>query len=79
VASSAKHIDAANKLIAYMLTSESQGWYSEVNNEYPVVPDVPASVVLKSWGDFKADSVNLSLLGANNRTAVQLMDRANWK
>ncbi|MDF1530255.1 MAG: Fe(3+) ABC transporter substrate-binding protein, partial [Sedimenticola sp.] len=34
---------------------------------------------LKAWGTFKADTVNLSVLGKNNPAAVRLMDRAGWK
>ncbi|GAA5217303.1 Fe(3+) ABC transporter substrate-binding protein [Corallincola platygyrae] len=79
VTKSAKNGDAANQLIAFMLTGESQSWYAQVNNEYPIVPGVPASDVLNSWGEFKADAINLSLLGENNRLAVETMDRANWK
>jgi iron(III) transport system substrate-binding protein len=35
--------------------------------------------VLKSWGKFKMDSLNLSKLGELNPDAVRLMDRAGWK
>lgn len=75
----AKHKVDAVKLIEYMLTPKAQTWYSEVNNEYPVVAGVAPSKTLASWGEFKADSVNLTKLGENNRTAVKLMDRAGWK
>ena len=33
----------------------------------------------KSWGEFKADNLNLSLLGKYNSEAVMLMDRVGWK
>lgn len=74
-----KNADDAVKLIEFMLTSDAQTWYSEVNNEYPVVTSVEPSDTLKSWGEFKADSVNLTKLGENNRAAVELMDRAGWR
>jgi iron(III) transport system substrate-binding protein len=50
-----------------------------VNHEYPVREGVEWSDTLKSWGDFKADTINLSQLGINNPTAVRTMDRAGWK
>lgn len=75
----AAHIKAANRLLEFLVTDESQRWYAEVNNEYPVVPDAPISETLKSFGDFKADTLNLTVLGKNNGKAVQLMDRAGWK
>lgn len=74
-----KNVEQATKLIEYMLSDESQQWYSEVNNEYPVVKGVAPSKTLASWGEFKADAVDLTVLGKNNRAAVELMDRAGWK
>lgn len=76
---SARNTEEAIALIEFMLTPDAQNWYSEVNNEYPVVSSVQPSQTLSSWGAFKADDVNLSILGENNRTAVELMDRAGWK
>lgn len=74
-----KNVDQAVQLVEFLLTDESQTWYSEVNNEYPIVSTVEPSATLKSWGEFKADSINLVKLGENNQQAVQLMDRARWK
>jgi len=37
------------------------------------------SVLLKGWGDFKADALNMNQLGVNNTEAVKIMDRAGWK
>ena len=74
-----KHPEAAERLLEFLVNPESQTWYAEVNNEYPVVADAQASELLQSWGEFKGDSLNLSRLGENNRAAVQLMDRAGWR
>ena len=41
--------------------------------------DLPASDLLQSWGDFKADQVNVTELGRLNGEAVMAMDRASWK
>ena len=70
--------DTALKLMEFMVTDESQAWYAEVNNEYPVVPGAPVSATLEAFGEFTADDINLTLLGENNRAALQLMDRAGW-
>lgn len=75
----AKNKKAALQLLEYMVTQESQKWYAEVNNEYPVVANVEINSILKSFGPFKADSLNLSKLGENNARAVKLMDRAGWR
>jgi iron(III) transport system substrate-binding protein len=71
--------DAAIKLLEFLVGEEAQAWYARVNYEYPVDPSVDVSNLLKSWGDFKADSINLTVLGDNNPRAVKVMDRAGWR
>ncbi len=68
VTQSAKHKDAAIKLIEFLTSDVAQQWYADTNLEYPV-----------SWGTFKADTINLSKLGELNAEAVKLMDRAGWQ
>lgn len=75
----AQHKENAIKLLEFLVNKTSQKWYADVNHEYPVRKDVSASELLKSWGQFKSDAINLSLLGKNNPAAVKLMDRAGWK
>ncbi len=75
----ATHIQAAHRLLEFFVTDESQKWYAEVNNEFPVVADAPISDTLKAFGDFKADKINLTVLGKSNAKAVRLMDRAGWR
>jgi len=74
-----KNRQNAIKLLEFMVTDESQQWYAQVNNEYPVKQGVALSAVVKGFGSFKADHVNLSRLGINNRAAVMLMDQAGWQ
>ena len=71
--------DNAVLLLEFLANKDSQKWYAETNHEYPVRDDVEASDLLKSWGVFKSDAINLSILGKNNPKAVKLMDRAGWK
>ncbi len=75
----ASHPEAARRLLEFLTGDEAQAWYAEVNNEYPVVVDVPVSKTLRDLGTFKADALNLTRLGENNRAAVELMDRAGWR
>ena len=75
----AKHRTNAILLLEFLANKSSQKWYAETNHEYPVRNDVEASALLKSWGNFKSDAVNLSILGQYNSEAVKVMDRAGWK
>ncbi len=76
---SSKNKDNAVKLIEFMSSDTAQQWYAEVNGEYPVRASVESMSLLQQWGDFKADTLNLSKLGELNAKAVMLMDRAGWR
>jgi iron(III) transport system substrate-binding protein len=79
VTAAAKNPEAAIALIAFLANDDSQRWYAETNNEYPVRDSVAPSALLTSWGTFKADQVPMSELGRLNAEAVKAMDRANWR
>ncbi|SEJ04869.1 iron(III) transport system substrate-binding protein [Cyclobacterium xiamenense] len=69
----------AVRLIEFLSREEAQQVLANVNYEYPVNPNVRPSELLQSWGTFKADSINLSLLGENNSRAVMIFDEVGWK
>lgn len=79
VTTAAPNRDNAIRLLEFLVDEDSQRWYAERNHEYPVREGVPVSDTLESWGEFRADSLNLSRLGELNREAVMIMDRAGWK
>jgi len=75
----AKHKAEAIQLLEYLVSDKAQQWYADKNHEYSINPAIESSSILKSWGMFKADNVNIHLLGKYNTDAVLLMDRAGWK
>ena len=75
----AKNKKNAQKLMEFLVSTESQEWYASSNHEYPVLADTKWTDTLTSWGKFKADGLSLSKLGELNADAVKLMDRAGWK
>lgn len=79
ITASAKHVAHAKKLIEFLANDEAQRWYAQTNMEYPVRSDLEASPLLQSWGDYKADSLEVTELGKLNAQAVMAMDRARWK
>ncbi len=79
VTEAAPNRDNAIRLLEFLVTDEAQAWYARVNNEYPVKPGVPWSEVVEEMGRFKADDLNLAVLGNNNALAVKLMDQAGWQ
>ncbi len=56
----AKNQENAIKLIEFLTSEKAQGTFAEANYEYPVNASVEASDLLKSWGEFKAQDINLS-------------------
>lgn len=74
-----KHSENGQKLIEYLTGNTAQGIYANANYEYPVNPDVEPSDLLKSWGDFESQVIDLSELGALNIDAVKLMNEAGWE
>lgn len=76
----AKNPQNALKLLEFMVSDEAQRWYAEANHEYPVKEGIPVSETVKAWGfPFKADTLNLSLLGVHNAAALKIFDLAGWK
>lgn len=78
VARHAPHRDAAIKFLEYLASPQAQAYFANGNNEYPVAAKVD-NKELASLGDFRKDSVNVSLLGRNQGAAQQIYDRAGWK
>lgn len=69
----------AIKLLEFLCSEQAQQIFAEANQEYPVRNGVAASAVLQSFGTFKEDTLDLSLLGKYNGAAVKIFDRAGWK
>ena len=40
----------------FLTSKKAQGIYANVNNEYPIDPNVKASPLLESWGKFPRDT-----------------------
>ncbi|WP_371257816.1 Fe(3+) ABC transporter substrate-binding protein [Synechococcus sp. PCC 7502] len=79
VAKNAPNRLAAIKFIEHLTEYQSQQIFALSNNEYPVLRGVPIEPILGGYGQFKEDEINASELGKNNRTALQIMDRAGWR
>jgi len=75
----AKHPAAARALLEWLSSDEAQGIFAAVNMEYPANPAVAADPVVKAWGDFKADELNVSEAGRLQTAAIKLMDRAGYR
>lgn len=79
VAKYAPHKENAIKLMEYLSGLEAQEILTNLNYEFPANPNAPKAELLKSWGDFKTDSMDLNKMGEYNSEAVKIFDRVGWK
>jgi iron(III) transport system substrate-binding protein len=79
VAKHAPNKEAAIKFLEYLASPQAQAYFADGNNEYPVVGKASGNRELASLGDFRKDSINVSLFGRNQGAAQQAYDRAGWK
>ena len=66
-------------LLADWVEKENQRIFSEANYEYPLDYNNSKSKIHLKWGRFKADSIDLSILGKKNAEAVKIFDLAGWE
>ena len=75
---SAPNKDNAIRLMEFLAGDEAQGMYAELNHEYPVNPDVAASELVQSWGEFKTDPLPLAEIAAIRADASRLVDEVAY-
>ncbi|GEO85187.1 iron ABC transporter substrate-binding protein [Ciceribacter naphthalenivorans] len=74
----AKHApnkDNAIKLMEFLSSKEAQQIYAEQVFEYPVTPGAEPSEIVKSFGPIKPDTLPLTDIAANRKTASELVDK----
>ena len=79
VTSSSKNKEEAVKFLEFLTKPENQKIFAESNFEYPLDYQSAASKTFAEWGSFKADTLDLSVLGKNNLEAVKIFDIAGWE
>jgi len=79
ITASARHRDAAVKLLEWFSSPEAQQMFAGLNMEYPANPAVPPTAEVEAWGSFKADSIGVGEAGRLQPEAVKLMDRAGYR
>ena len=70
--------DDALKLMQFLVSLKAQKMYADAVFEYPIVVDAQASDVVKSIGDFKADSIALETIAELSKKASEMVDRVGF-
>src|SRR5690554_182158 len=69
----------AVKLMEFLSGENAQQTLANLNYEYPINPKASKASILKTWGDFKTDDIELYKLGEYNSQAVKIFDEVGWK
>jgi iron(III) transport system substrate-binding protein len=62
----------------FLASPEAQRIYAEANYEYPVSPGIPASELVRSWGEFKSDDLPIAKLAEFQKQASLLIDEVQF-
>jgi len=83
VAKNSKNPAAAVKFLEYLASAEAQNYFANGNNEWPTAKGVkvnnPALQALSGGGDFKAETIPLAAVGANQVKVQQMLDRVGFR
>lgn len=80
VAKNAKNREAAVRFLEYLASDSAQGYFANGNNEWPVVAKLrPQNPALQALGDFKTESVPVSVVGMNQVKVQQMLDRVGFR
>ena len=78
VTRNAKNQADAVKLIEFLSGDFAQKIYASQNFEYPAKAGVAIDPLVRSWGDFKADTVSLEKIATLRATASRLVDKVRF-
>ena len=73
-----KNKEMAVRLLEFLTEKLSQDLYGKINFEFPINPSVPPSGEVKSWGEFKEDSLPISKIAILAPNAQKIIDRVGW-
>lgn len=82
VAKNAKNVAAATQFLEYLAKPEAQNYFANGNNEWPAVASVKLSnpaLQAMSGGSFKAETVPVAKVAANQARVQQMLDRVGYK
>lgn len=79
VTKNAPNATGGQKLVEWLSGETAQSIYTNEDFEYPANPRIKADSIIRHWGPFKMDLVNVSKAGELQGAATRLMDRAGYR
>ncbi|MFW2587587.1 Fe(3+) ABC transporter substrate-binding protein [Sagittula sp. SSi028] len=68
----------ALKMMEFLSSPAAQEVYAEANYEYPIAPGTEAIDLVKGWGEYTADDVNLMTLAGLRGDALRLIEEVDF-
>lgn len=68
----------AVKLMEFLAGGAAQRIYAEQNFEYPLKPGVAWAPLIKSWGEFRMDTINLDKVARARKAALMMVNRVGY-
>ena len=79
VTAHAKHRANAIRLLEFLSGLPAQQMFADTSLEYPANPKAEVNGLVKAWGPFKQDDLNVAAAGEFQAAATRLADRAGYK
>ncbi|MBT7528370.1 MAG: Fe(3+) ABC transporter substrate-binding protein [Flavobacteriaceae bacterium] len=79
LAKNAPNKENAIKLMEFLTSESAQKTYTDTSYEYPANPNVEPNEIVKKWGSFKKDILDLNKLGVFRNKAIEIFDKSDWK
>jgi len=79
LAKNAPNKENAIKLMEFLTSESAQKTYTNTSYEYPANPKVEPNEIVKKWGVFKKDKLDLNQLGVFRNQAIEIFDKSDWK
>ena len=75
----AKNPAGAQKLLEFLASDKAQFIYTDKDFEFPANPKIQPDSLIKNWGPYKPNRMNVSEEGKLQTAATRLMDRAGYR
>ncbi len=79
VTAHAKNRANATRLLEFLSGLSAQQMFADTSLEYPANPRAEVNALVKAWGPFKQDELNVAAAGEFQAAATRLADRAGYR
>ena len=79
VTTHARNRAGAIRLLEFLSTAEAQQLFANTSMEFPVNAKAEVHPIVRAWGPFRQDDINVASAGEFQAAATRLSDRVGYK